>query len=33
MNCRQVSVGGGRFTASKFRIEEIESLTSTDWGE
>ena len=25
------SVGGGRFTASKFRIEEIESLTSTDW--
>lgn len=25
------SVGGGRFTASKFRIEEIESLTSIDW--
>lgn len=25
------SVGGGRFIASKFRIEEIESLTSTDW--
>lgn len=25
------SVGGGRFTASKYRIEEIESMTSTDW--
>lgn len=25
------SVGGGRFTASKFRIEEIESISSMDW--
>lgn len=25
------SVGGGRFTASKFRIEEIESISSVDW--
>lgn len=25
------SVGGGRFTASKFRIEEIESMASIDW--
>jgi len=25
------SVGGGRFTASKFRIEEIENMSSMDW--
>lgn len=25
------AVGSGRFTASKFRIEEIEALTSMDW--
>lgn len=25
------SVGSGRFTASKFRIEEIESISSMDW--
>ena len=25
------ALAGGRFTASKFRIEEVEELTSTDW--
>lgn len=25
------AVGGGRFTASKYRIEEIESITSVNW--
>lgn len=30
-NLQSGAVGSGRFTASKFRIEEIEPLTSVDW--